>query len=138
RAPSVSTARGLPPPNPVTGTPGASARGGPSRTLPPSATIAPGNPANVYAAPASGVFSPAVAGIRERVYVPNTKSGTVSVIDPKTYRVIRTLVVGGVPHHITPSWDLRHLYVDNPGNGLLEEIDPKTARLGNMIRVPTP
>ncbi len=93
---------------------------------------------NVYAGPASGIFSPTVAGIRERVYVPNTKSGTVSVIDPRTYKVIRTLVVGGVPHHVTPSWDLRELYVDNPGNGLLETIDPKTARLGRMIRVPTP
>lgn len=93
---------------------------------------------NVYAAPASGRFSPAVAGIPERVYVPNVSSGTVSIIDPKTYKVIRTLVVGSKPHHVTPSWDLRHLYVDNPGNGLLEEILPKTGKLGRMIRVPTP
>src|SRR5207249_9986340 len=70
-------------------------------------------PLNVYAAPASGVFSPAVAGIAPRVYVPNVSSGTVSIIDPRTFKVVRTLVVGGKPHHITPSWDLRHLYVDN-------------------------
>jgi YVTN family beta-propeller protein len=93
---------------------------------------------NIYEAPASGVFSPTVAGIPERVYVPNVSSGTVSIIDPTTFKVVRTLVVGGRPHHITPSWDLRHLYVDNPGNGLLEEINPSNRKLGRMIRVPTP
>jgi YVTN family beta-propeller protein len=92
----------------------------------------------VYAAPSSGVFSPAVAGIPPRVYVPNVSSGTVSIIDPRTFKVVRTLVVGGKPHHITPSWDLRHLYVDNTGAGLLEEIDPRTRKLGRMIHVPAP
>ena len=84
------------------------------------------------------MFSPAVAGLPERVYVPNVSVGTVSIIDPKTYKVVATLTVGGSPHHITPSWDLKHLYVDNPGNGLLQEIRPKSGKLGRMIRIPTP
>ncbi|MFN2545290.1 MAG: YncE family protein [Actinomycetota bacterium] len=94
--------------------------------------------AGVYAADGRGRFSPAVAGIRPRVYVPNTLDGTVDEIDPRTYRVIRRITVGGEPHHITPSWDLRHLYVDNAGAGLLQVIDPRTGRLGRAIRVSTP
>jgi YVTN family beta-propeller protein len=93
---------------------------------------------NLYAADAPGDFSPAVAGLRPRVYVPNTLDGTVDVIDPRTYKVVRRLRVGGQPHHITPSWDLRHLYVDNPGTDRLDVIDPKTAKLGRRIRVASP
>jgi len=119
----------------------------PSQTAPPQAPSTPvatgaraatRGPVNVYAAPASGVFSRAVAGIPQRVYVPNVSSGTISVIDPKTYQVIKTLQVGGRPHHITPSWDLKHLYIDNPGSGSLREIDPRTAALGPTIAARTP
>ncbi len=49
----------------------------------------------VYANDGVGAFSPAVAGIPERVYVPNTKDGTVDVIDPRTFKVIDRLAVGG-------------------------------------------
>jgi YVTN family beta-propeller protein len=99
----------------------------------------PSGPLNIYAADVAGAMSPVVAGFPERVYVPNTLDGTVTVIDPATYKVIATLDVGGVPHHVTPSWDLRHLYVDNPGSSLLQVLDPKTASLtGDSIRVPAP
>ena len=37
-----------------------------------------------------------------------------SIIDPHTFKVVRTISVGGQPHHITPAWNLRHLYIDNP------------------------
>ena len=93
---------------------------------------------NLYAADAPGDLSPAVWGLAPRVYVPNTLDGTVDVIDPRTDKVIRRLRVGGEPHHVTPSWDLRHLYVDNPGTGTLDVIDPKTARLGRRIKVASP
>src|SRR5260370_37886847 len=43
---------------------------------------------NVYKATQSGVLSPAVAGIPERVYVPNSASGTGDVIDPATHEII--------------------------------------------------
>jgi YVTN family beta-propeller protein len=92
----------------------------------------------VYAADHAGNFSPAVRGLQPRVYVPNTLDGTVSVINPATFHVTKTITVGGQPHHVTPSWDLRHLYVDNPGNGTLDVIDPKTAQFLRAIRVSSP
>src|SRR5262249_12701665 len=49
---------------------------------------------NVYAATAVGRFSAAVRGLKQRVYVPNSRSGTVSVIDPTTFRVIRRFRAG--------------------------------------------
>lgn len=93
---------------------------------------------SIYAADGRGRFSPAVAGIPPRVYVPNTLGGTVDEIDPKTFRVIRQITVGGQPHHITPSWNLHHLYVDNPGSDLLQVLDPKTGNLGRSIPVASP
>ena len=113
---------------PIVGSPASSPIPAPTASVPP----------NVYANDGLGDFSPAVAGIPERVYVPNTLSGTVSVIDPKTYRVVSTLRVGGEPHHVTPSWDLRHLYVDNPGNDRLGVIDPRSAKLVGSIAAPSP
>src|SRR5438093_7453141 len=92
----------------------------------------------VYAADGPHQFSPAVRGIPERVYVPNTVDGTVDEIDPRTDRIVRRLRVGGQPHHVTPSWDLRHLYVDNPGNDRLQVIDPRTGKLTHSIRVASP
>ncbi len=93
---------------------------------------------SIYAADGRGQFSPAVAGIPLRVYVPNTLDGTVDEIDPATFRVIRRITVGGRPHHITPSWNLRHLYVDNSGSDLLQVLDAKTGKLGRSIRVASP
>jgi YVTN family beta-propeller protein len=87
--------------------------------------------AGVYTADSPGDFSPAVAEFPERVYVPNTQDGTVDIIDPSTFKVVDVLDVGGTPHHVTPSWNLRHLFVDNPGNDRLTEIDPAN---GDVIR----
>jgi YVTN family beta-propeller protein len=96
------------------------------------------DPHDVYASDHAGDFSPAVRGVRPRVYVPNTLDGTISVIDPATFRVVKTIHVGGQPHHVTPSWDLRRLYVDNPRLGALEVVDPRRARLLRTIRVASP
>jgi YVTN family beta-propeller protein len=93
---------------------------------------------SIYAADGPGQLSPAVTGVPERVYVPNTLDGTVDVIDPRSFRVLKRLYVGGEPHHVTPSWNLRVLYVDNPGNGTLDVINPRTARLVRTIRVASP
>jgi YVTN family beta-propeller protein len=112
-----------------------------SRSLSPSTNRPPqpvSHAVNLYAADAPGHFSPAVADVPARVYVPNTLDGTVDVIDPKTYTVVKHLLVGGQPHHVTPSWDLRLLYVDNPGNDTLAVIDPKTATITRDIRVASP
>jgi YVTN family beta-propeller protein len=93
---------------------------------------------SVYAATASGLFSPAVRAFPERVYVPNSRSGTVDVIDPKTFRVLRHFRVGLYDQHITPAWDLRHLYVNNTASNSLTVIDPRTSRPIRTIRVTDP
>ena len=49
---------------------------------------------NVYAHTQAGDLSPAVAGVPDRVYVPNTLSNTVDVIDPSTLTVIDHFAVG--------------------------------------------
>jgi YVTN family beta-propeller protein len=93
---------------------------------------------NPYAATRPGQFSPAVAGIPERVYVPNTKSNTVDVIDPATFTRVGHFPVGATPHHITPSWDLRRLYVTNTWGNSLTVIDPRTATPTETIAVANP
>jgi YVTN family beta-propeller protein len=93
---------------------------------------------NVYRAIAHPGLAPAVAGIPTRVYVPNNHGNSVSVIDPATFRVVRTFAVGVEPQHVTPSWDLRHLYVGNTYSNTLTQIDPATGKPGRTIAVPDP
>lgn len=93
---------------------------------------------DVYAATESGRLAPAVHGIPERVYVPDTLSGTVDVIDPASYRVVRRLRVGESPQHIAPAWDLRHLFVDNTYSNTLTVIDPATGKPTRTIPVEDP
>ena len=45
----------------------------------------------VYGAIEPGGLAPSVRGLIPRVYVPNNDDRSVSVIDPRTYRVVRTL-----------------------------------------------
>jgi len=88
-------------------------------------------PTGVYAATGVGNFSPAVAGDRPLVYVPDAGSAMVQEIDPTTFKVVRTFRTGLYPQHITPSWDLKTLYVNVNGSSQLVAIDPKT---GSVIR----
>ncbi|HJZ62086.1 MAG TPA: YncE family protein [Miltoncostaeaceae bacterium] len=96
-------------------------------------------PRNVYRADRAGALSPVVAHDPPRVYVPNSASDTVDVIDSRTYRVIGHFPVGGLPQHVVPSWDLRTLYVTNDAGNSLTPIDPSTGRRrGRPIRVNDP
>jgi YVTN family beta-propeller protein len=93
---------------------------------------------NVYASTEHGM-SPAVAGDPERVYVPNSESGSVDVIDPATFRVVSHFSVGSYPEHITPSWNLRWLYIDETYGNALAVIDPRTGKpTGRVIPVSDP
>ena len=83
-------------------------------------------------------LSPRVAHIAPRVYVPNNHSNTVDVIDPKTFRIVRSFPIGIAPQHVTPAWDLRHLYVGNTYSNTLTVIDPRTARPIRTIPFPDP
>jgi YVTN family beta-propeller protein len=72
------------------------------------------------------------------VYVPDTMSNRVDVIDPRTYRVIRSFPVPALPQHVVPSWDLKVLWVnDNKGNALTP-INPVTGRPGRSVPVDDP
>jgi YVTN family beta-propeller protein len=95
-------------------------------------------PLNVYAHTLPGDLSPAVAGVPARVYVPNTMSNTVDVIDPSTYKVIDQFPVGVLPQHVVPSYDLRTLYVNNNRGNSLTPIDPRTGKPGTPIPVDDP
>jgi YVTN family beta-propeller protein len=95
-------------------------------------------PINVYAADNAVRLAAAVSNIPQRVYVPNSLAGTVDVIDPLTYAVIDHYTVGKLPHHITPSWDLKHLYVNNTRDSSLTVIDPATGRPVETIAVTDP
>ena len=96
------------------------------------------DPGNVYAADGPGMLAPAVRHLPHRVYVPNSESDTVSVIDPRTYKVIDEFGVGALPQHVTPSYDLKTLWVDNDQGNSLTPIDPATGRPGKPIPVTDP
>lgn len=93
---------------------------------------------DVYAATRPGRLSPVVRRFPSRVYVPNSESDTVDVIDPATYRVVAHFRVGGLPQHVVPSWDLRTLWVNNNVGNTLTPIDPATGRPGRPVAVADP
>ena len=96
------------------------------------------DPTDIYAADRPGQLSPVVEDFPARVYVPNTESNTVDVIDPATYKVIDHFKVGRLPQHVTPSYDLKSLWVLNDKGNSLTRIDPKTAQKRETIRVLDP
>ena len=93
---------------------------------------------NVYAYTGAGMLAPAVANIPTRVYVPNSLSNTVDVIDPNTLQVIDHYAVGNTPQHVVPSYDLSTLYVNNNKGNSLTPIDPRTGKPGRAIPVEDP
>ncbi|WP_420035636.1 YncE family protein [Streptomyces sp. cg28] len=93
---------------------------------------------DVYAADRPNKLSPVVKDFPSRIYVPNTESDTVSVIDPKTFKVTETIRVGRQPQHVVPSWDLRTLWVNNDKGNTLTPIDPRTGKAGAPVDVHDP
>jgi YVTN family beta-propeller protein len=96
------------------------------------------NPDDVYAADRPGMLAPAVRNFPSRVYVPNSESNTVSVINPTTYRVVDQFAVGANPQHVVPSYDLKTLWVNNDQGNSLTAIDPRTGKPGRTIPVTDP
>jgi len=92
-------------------------------------------PTNIYRAITSKTLAPQVRNDPEYVYVPNGDPGTVEVIDPSTYTVVRRMSFGfhTYPEHVTPSYDLRWLYADVDGANALAKIDPRTGTFVRMI-----
>ena len=96
------------------------------------------DPTDLYSADRPNALSPVVRDFPSYVYVPNTESNTVSVIDPATYRVVRTVDVGEQPQHVVPSWDLKTLWVNNDLGNSLTPINPATGQFGTPVPVHDP
>jgi YVTN family beta-propeller protein len=93
---------------------------------------------DIYAADRPNALSPVVAHDPPLIYVPNSLSNTVDVIDPATAQIVGHFAVGVLPQHVVPAWDLRTLYVTNDRSNTLTPIDPRTGRPGPPISVDDP
>lgn len=93
---------------------------------------------NVYAATGPDALSPAAARARPMVYVPNSESGTVTLIDPATYEVVRTIRAGVIPQHVVPSYDMTRLWVLNNQSNTVIPVDPVTTEAGPAVPVDAP
>jgi YVTN family beta-propeller protein len=93
---------------------------------------------NVYAATMSGEVKDSLANLPERVYIPNVIDGAIDVVDPKTFQIIDHYVVGQLPYHVTPSWDMSELLVNNEESSSFTVIDPQTGRPSGSISAPFP
>jgi YVTN family beta-propeller protein len=116
---------------------------GTSRSQSPSQAALPGmppviDPSDIYAADHAGKLSDVVKNFPSRVYVPNSVSDTVDVIDPATYKIVAHFPVGHQPQHVVPSWDLKRLWVLNDLGNSVTEIDPATGKKGQTLPVDDP
>jgi YVTN family beta-propeller protein len=105
--------------------------------------LLPGMPAvldlnDIYSADRPAQLSSVVKSFPSLIYVPNSKSNSVSIIDPKTYKVIRSFPVGKEPQHVIPSWDLRKLWVAQDLQDQITLIDPASGQKGETIHVDDP
>jgi|SRR5271157_19692 len=109
---------------------------GPAASLPGMPPVL--DPHDIYAADRAGDLSPTVRDYPSRVYVPNSGSNTVDVIDPATYKIIDHFKVGRQPQHVTPSYDLKTLWVLNDLGDSVTRIDPATGKKGATVHVEDP
>jgi YVTN family beta-propeller protein len=113
----------------------AAAAGGAAR----KGASAPRSPVrDIYAAGRPGHLAPAARHALARVYVPNSESNTVDVIDQRTARIVDHFAVGRLPQHVTPSWDLKTLWVTNDMGNSLTPINPLTGHHGRPVPVLDP
>ncbi len=102
------------------------------------------DPANLYSADAPGMVSSVAKGFPTRVYVPNSKSDTVDVIDPATYKIVGHFALPKhgkhllEPQHVVPSYDLKRLWVAQDLGDQLTAIDPATGKPGETVQVDDP
>jgi DNA-binding beta-propeller fold protein YncE len=93
---------------------------------------------DVYAADGPQMLARGARHVPARVYVPNSQSNSVDVIDQRSGRIVRHFAVGALPQHVTPSWDLKTLWVTNDLGNSLTPIDPRTSRPGPPVPVTDP
>jgi YVTN family beta-propeller protein len=93
---------------------------------------------NVYAHDGANRIATSAGRARALVYVPNSRSNTVDVIDQHTRKIVEHFAVGALPQHVVPAWDLKTLYVTNDIGNSLTPIDPVTGKPGAPIPVDDP
>jgi YVTN family beta-propeller protein len=93
---------------------------------------------DIYSETHPGKLSPAVKSFPQLIYVPNSDSNTVDVIDPKTFRVVNHFKVRRQPQHVTPSYDLKTLWILCDLGDNLTKIDPATGQKGETVHVKDP
>jgi len=96
------------------------------------------DPSDIYAADHAGKLSDTVKNFPSRIYVPNSVSDTVDVIDPATFKIVSHFPVGHQPQHVVPSWDLKRLWVLNDLGNSVTEINPATGEKGQTLPVDDP
>lgn len=100
------------------------------------------NPLNLYSDTGADQLSPIVKDDLVRIYVPNLRGNSVTVIDPEKLKVVGQFKVGRSPQHVVPSWDLRTIWVANNAergsDGSLTPIDPRTGKPGPNVKVDNP
>ena len=94
------------------------------------------NPADLYSA--DRTLTAEQKRYLSRIYVPNSGSDTVDVIDPGTYKVVDHFAVGHQPQHVVPSWDGKTLWVLNDLGDSLTKVDPLTGKKGETVPVIDP
>jgi YVTN family beta-propeller protein len=120
----------------LAGPPDQNAAGGSDSPLPGMPALL--DPRDVYAAARPGQLSAPARGAVSRVYVPNSRSGSVDVIDPATYKIVDHFKVGREPQHVTPSYDLKTLWVLADKGDSLTRIDPVTGHAEQTMHVEDP
>ena len=96
------------------------------------------DPADIYSETHVGKLSPTVRSFPDLIYVPNSDSDTVDVINPQTFRIVDHFKVRRQPQHVTPSYDLKTLWVLSDLGDSMTRIDPATGKIGKTIRVKDP
>jgi len=104
--------------------------------LPGMPTVA--DPADIYSADRPNALADVVKDFPQRVYVPNTISNDVYVIDQATLKVTDHYKVGRLPQHVTPSFDMKTLWALNDKGNSLTRIDPKSGKPRDTIKVLDP
>ncbi len=72
-------------------------------------------------------------GVRERAFITNSDADSFSIVDRKTYQVLKTMPVGDYPHHMIVSRDGRHLYVGNTHSNTVSTVDLATEEIVKTI-----
>jgi YVTN family beta-propeller protein len=90
-------------------------------------------------APAASGITPAAASAAQNaqgapIFVLNSLDANISVIDPQSWAVLKTIPTGKEPHHLYLTPDEKSVIVANAAGDSLTFIDPRTAEVQRVIR----